>query len=348
MAKLGKPKGSRNKKTLERLAAAPRSEATRTHSERGPSKRAPSLSDIQYRPLAVQPGFEPHSMPGTYPPSSSYVVHGTTSPHMNSNDLWSSVSDSHEYEYPAVDIALHSAETVHSAEEAFTGDLGANWVDMEWHHILGANAPEKPPSFGLDDMSRSAGHSSGSPTLFLESEAGGSDQSCTCFKRLTDHLCDLNIIERQQDIIPCDTMLQKANTIVTCTESVLSCHHCRLDSKILMLIMTVLQTVLNWVCVEHKQCKQQNARELPAVHFGDWKVPESDGLLIQGLLTSRVLVSFQSTVNMLRLRLDEIVLGASKTKRVYQHMDIDSLRHALQRLMTSLGELAGLAKPLRR
>ncbi|KUI71286.1 Thiamine repressible genes regulatory protein thi5 [Cytospora mali] len=335
MAKLGKPKGSRNKKTL----AASRPDLHRNPaSEPGPSGQPMPLHEVNLRGLAARPHFEPNHIPGTYHPD---MGHRLSYSSLIAKDMWSAVSDPQGF---------HNDPDI-SADEALTGDFGASWVDMELQRMLDAVPGEKstPSPFtdvGLDAMPPSANDRSCSPTLVFQPVSKVSDQACDCFKQLTDQLHDLNITERQQTIISSETTLQKSHVVLVCIEGILTCQHCRLDSKILLLVMTVLQTVLNWICVGYKEHRSK-AREIPAIYFGAWKVPDADGHHIQGLLTSRVLAGLQSIVDIIRLRMDEIALGASRTKGMYQYMDVESLRHALQRLVASLGEAAGLAKPLK-
>ncbi|KAK4200397.1 hypothetical protein QBC40DRAFT_254172 [Triangularia verruculosa] len=201
--------------------------------------------------------------------------------------------------------------------------------------------------------------------------------TCQCLKQLTDHLCHLNDIERklQQDPIRLDTTLSETDATIDCGENALDCHHCRLDSKVILLIMTLLQTVLNWVTVEYKQQplagsshdhhhhhmmrrskpssssssspSSQGAtmttKRLPPVTVGSWKIPNPDAQLVVLLLTNRVLTGADAVVSTLRLRMDEISLKASKQgnsmRNCYKYMDAEVLQQALQRLTGSLREL---------
>ncbi|KAG6358655.1 hypothetical protein INS49_012173 [Diaporthe citri] len=341
MAKLGKPKGSRNKKTLERLMAAPPrpSLARSSFSEPGSSGQPTSRDNdnVDLAILGADPHLDSNDILGACH-QDQYTGRGSFYPPLNAKDLWSAVSDPREFIDPEL-----------SAEGPSKGDPAGSWVDREWQELLGDVSGDKSAFshfayVGLDDMAQSTAEVSGSPTMVLDSDSGASDQVCSCFKRLTDHLQDLNITERQQSIISSDTLLQKSCGVLVFSQGVLACRHCHLDSKILLLLMTVLQTVLNWVYVESKQHKNKT-REIPAIYFGTWKVPEAHGHLIQGLLTSQVLAGLQSIVDTLRLRVDEISLGASKAEGMYQYMDAESLRHALQRLVRLLGEVAVVSKP---
>jgi hypothetical protein len=162
---------------------------------------------------------------------------------------------------------------------------------------------------------------------------------CVCLKKLTDHLCHLNVIERKQSIISLDTMLSETHMTLKCAETVLECHLCRLDSKVMLLIMTLLQTVLNWVLVEHQQ--KENRPDLPPIHFGRWRVSTANGHLIKDLLTSRIVATSDSVISTLRLRIDEITLKARRDNMRYGFMDSESLQETLRRLTGSVRKLGG-------
>ncbi|KAH9986168.1 hypothetical protein F4779DRAFT_308826 [Xylariaceae sp. FL0662B] len=352
MAKLGKPKGSRNKKTLEQLApTASRPDRSRSQaSDPGPLDQQPPLNDIQFPYFGTHPVFKPNIPPGTSHPG-YYIAQGTSSTQPTVTDSGSMASDSQNRQPKLTNTIINANQTVSTAEEDSIGDYEGNWMDLDWQNCLGMDITEmqpqsKPTNSGLTNTPPSAADEPGSPTLVLESEPGGYEQTCTCFKKLTDHLCDLNVTERQQNIICPDVTLYKTNLVLGCAEGVLACHFCRLDSKVLLLVMTVLQTVLNWVRVEYSQHRTNPRNNLPATHFGNWKVPEADGHLIKSLLTSRTLGACEPVINILRLRMEEIAVGASKANLTYQYMDTEPLQHTLQRLITSLGELTEFVKPL--
>lgn len=179
-------------------------------------------------------------------------------------------------------------------------------------------------------------HSPGS--LFSE----GDEMSCSCLKNLTEYLCYLDIIERKRDFMCLDKTLSETDKTLSYIKIVLECDFCRLDSKVILLVMTVLQTVLNWVAVEYMQktCR----REIPAVQFGDWTVSMADSLLIKSILTSRILATFDSVVDSLRIRMDDMSLKAIHKDICYGFMDSEALQQTLQRLSLSLEKISEYVK----
>ncbi|KAI0446144.1 hypothetical protein F4803DRAFT_505783 [Xylaria telfairii] len=173
-------------------------------------------------------------------------------------------------------------------------------------------------------------------------------QFCSCLERLAANLCHLNSLEhRSKGPIQIDTALREADATLKCADGTLECKSCRPDSKVLLLVVTVLQMVMNWIQIHYQQGKHQLSGQIlssatectgpppPRVQIGSWKVSEADGNLIKVILTSRILASSSRTLATLRLCADEFALVAP----VYQILDVESLRHMLQKLATSVQEL---------
>lgn len=240
-------------------------------------------------------------------------------------------------------------------EGQFAIDFEENWIDADWARLGAGTEAERQPHSGLthgglDHVYPEGGgdpKSCAQPGPQVDEEGNRKGHTCTfnCFPRLIEHLSNLKIIERQpKNIIDLEVTLSKADIVLGCAQRILGCYSCRLDSKVLLLLMTVLQTVLNWVRVEYTM--KESSQNPPAILFGNWKVPEADGHLIKGVLTRRILATYESVIKVLRLRMDEIALIASRENLTYQLMDAESLQHALQRLTTSLKQLIELTKTL--
>jgi len=163
---------------------------------------------------------------------------------------------------------------------------------------------------------------------------------CQCLKILTDHLCYLNTLERQQQqqfqennssrpIISVDVALNETDATLRKISSILDCLICRLDSKVLLLVLTVSQTVVNWIKISYYRHDSPNSNQQPqnqgpgrdgdgdgdphvrvnvhvSVSVGAWQLSEADGNMLKLVLTSRVLASAASLANVLRLRIEDV------------------------------------------
>lgn len=349
MAKLGKPKGSHNKRTLERLAitAARPALGSSQSDDAGSLQQTHPANNVQCQNFEPYAAFHTDELPATLHPG-YYTAQGSPSTGPMTRDLWSIPTDFHDHQkHFAGTATLNPNRMLLAADEHSMGDYVEDWMDKDWQNILGTSLteiqrpvpPSEPTASSLNETPPSLADTRGSPSPVLGPEYGGCDQTCTCFKKLADHLHDLHVIERQQHIICFDMTLYKTNATLSCAKSVLMCQFSRLDSKVLLLVMTVLQTMLNWVRMEYSQQGGTSPQGLPAINFGNWKVPDTDAHLIKDMLTSRILTAYDSIVEILRLRMDEIALRVKSTNLTYQNMDTESLKHTLERLLASLGEL---------
>ncbi|KUI70474.1 hypothetical protein VM1G_06145 [Cytospora mali] len=174
----------------------------------------------------------------------------------------------------------------------------------------------------------------------LSSSKSKEGSTCPCLKTLTDHLCQLNILERRNAFTRLDITLSRTREVLLCSEDVLACHFCRLDTRLMVLLARLLQTVFTWAKVGyHHQGAMQDQSLLP-VYLGEWKVAEEDGRLVKAILTGRLLSGGNSLISALRVRLDEVVQVARRQNIKYQVLHVDELQHTLQRLTGLLRELS--------
>lgn len=358
MAKLGKPKGSRNKKTLEKQASATRKNVNTSGSLVPQAQSALNLpSEVQFQSHTAWDGLElafkanENTLPGAYTPNPGFSSTNSSN-QLPARDLWAT-NDPLPPQIDRVSTATNDDESSPHVGAQFAMDFEENWIDADWDRLIAGTGAERQPRSGFTHggpghvYPEGCGDPKSSAQPKPQADGGGNHkgQTCTfnCFWRLMEHLSSLNLMERQPDnIIDLEVTLSKADTVLGCTQRILGCYSCRLDSKVLLLLMTVLQTVLNWIRVEYTMKK--SSQNSPAILFGNWKVPEADARLIKGVLTRRILATYESAVKVLCLRMDEIALGASRENLTYQLMDAESLQHTLQRLTTSLKQLMELTK----
>ena len=168
-------------------------------------------------------------------------------------------------------------------------------------------------------------------------QRNGDRTACSCLRTLADLLCHLHMMEHKHESMSVGTTLSEADATRRCAETVLECQCCRLDLKVAMLIIPVLQTALDWLSTSQR--RGMHADRTPKVLFGTWTIPESDAMSVSKLLTYRILTTSDVVVNNLRLRIDEITYKASKSGMSSKFMDTKYLQQALRRLAESLREL---------
>jgi hypothetical protein len=182
------------------------------------------------------------------------------------------------------------------------------------------------------------GHSSGS-----DEDEERETCACECLRTLADQLCFLNAIERKHMRPPLDSIFSRASKILDHAASALNCQQCWIDSKVLTLIITTLQTVFNWA-MQEQQSSLEKAQNIPVVVFGRWTVSEEESKMVKAILVDRVLSRSNSTTDVLRQRITHISRMANNQRVPYQVMDVVTLEFILQRLIFSVKEVMHFVK----
>lgn len=162
----------------------------------------------------------------------------------------------------------------------------------------------------------------------------GNRSSCECLRKLTEQLCILNDKERQHGDIPLESILSHASVILNMLESAVDCQECRRDSKALLLMMTLLQTVFNWAMLEQRHCDDKS--NIQPVVFGKWTISAEENNLEKGAPINMIWVRSTSAVDKFRQRITGMVNNEASP---YQVMDVATLEFVLQRLVFSIMEV---------
>lgn len=210
---------------------------------------------------------------------------------------------------------------------------------QQMHASSGVTAPqitklsdtEKRPMVQTFDLS------SGS-----DDDEAGNCSACECLRALTDQLCVVNAMERRHVWIPVDTIFSKTSTILDSAASALECQQCGIDSKVLLLVMTLLQTVFNWAMLEQQHCGDNS--NTPVVVFGKWKMSGEESDIVKAILVNRVLARSSSITDKLRQRVIHVSRMANNNTVPYQVMDAATLEFVLQRLVFSVREVVHRVK----
>lgn len=365
-AKLGKPKGSRNKKTLEKLSriAAPSPSQMNTPSSTtnlshtgSIADSVPSLDHIASTPQSGSQFGDGYDFPL---PSDLFgsmleldlpvdIQSWNSSPVVTAPEQIHSNPGPHQMQKPSWhrDFAVDTISRQGSRPGSQKGN--PNHIESHQHKrvpstpyhnpgVAECSNPRSPLSLGEGGMSCSTpgfNNTPAPPSLPSPDELWG--PSCTCLTRLTDQLCHLNTVERKQARVSVDIMIWQARLVLKCCEEILDCDNCRLDSKVLLMCMTVLQTIFNWASVQCHPDKEQ----CPAVstYFGRFSLSEDESNIVKLLLISRVLARSKSTIKALCARVEQMIV-ANRQQLQTRFMDVDSLQHSTRRLVQSYSTLS--------
>lgn len=228
---------------------------------------------------------------------------------------------------------------------------------QQQQHASLANLAKSPPMSGIGSSGSSVHGGSntnayGSPEhhdvsgMSMPSDDAARQQqppgACGCLRILTNKLCALNEVERKSDHLRLDTTLSKGSAVLTCSATALACPLCLLDSKVILLVMTLLQTIINWA---RDGCGSSTApQDSPPVVFGEWPVSREDGNAVRAVLITRVMTRTATTLDVLRQRIRDFAAVAKQQKLAYQAMEAEALQATLQRVIHSMSEVTQMIK----
>ncbi|KAL7915495.1 hypothetical protein GGI35DRAFT_436984 [Trichoderma velutinum] len=376
MAKLGKPKGSRNKRTLERLGLAIAGGANSTVSARIQASANNAFQGDWPIMLNIHHDQQDKGMPATaispspeanasLPTISSITAPSCTActPVINdpSPDLSMELSSILDFEMPL----FFSAQSPTGKDSEFMPDFLDMFFTSNPNTDILPNSQDSDLAVGrrsqIDSYEVVA---NGSPSSLLQPNNSNSLNSpqeahkkpkqcpqlrgeqretasplsnCICLKMLTGMQCSLNGIERKHGNRRLDIILSMATMILDCSSRALACDPCLLDSQVLFLIMILLQTVFNWAIVNCNNAKSREAHKPPSINFGTWNVSEEEGAAVKLLLVNRIMAKSRSTVNILRQRIDNI--SSTEAESRFQPIDSQILYVTLKRVADALAEV---------
>ena len=130
---------------------------------------------------------------------------------------------------------------------------------------------------------------------------------CPCLRQYTSVLCQLQTIEMRQHPVKTDTLLTSANLVMSQTEDQLKCTQCMYDSRVLVQLVMVIQTMFNWV---QGQCQTPLA---PSSHIkatlGQHNLTREESTFIKMALISRALARIRTVLKVMVSRVEQMSLG---------------------------------------
>ncbi|KAL7941875.1 hypothetical protein V8C42DRAFT_333958, partial [Trichoderma barbatum] len=375
MAKLGKPKGSRNKRTLERLSVALAGGANPTlHSSTEASTNNLFQGDRAKTQGTHQDHQEKVMLATTIPPSSDTSASSATAVPITASscaaftpvindpglDLSIELASILDFEVPPLFSRHSPTESNHQIRlltgadylnGLFTGDSSTDPLPNGQDGDVDATYRSQSDVFYDAVVNKSPSSwiprsNSVTPNFSFELYKWSNQvpitregSNCICLKMLTGMQCSLSGIERRRGIRHLDIILSMATMILDCSGRALACNSCLLDAQVLLLIIILLQTVFNWAIVNCNNAKSHEAHQPPPIKFGTWNVSEEEGRAVKIFLVNRIIAKTGSTIGMIHQRIDEISSLEDQSEWRYQPIDSQILHVTLKRVIDALAEV---------
>ncbi|KAF2235240.1 hypothetical protein EV356DRAFT_121160 [Viridothelium virens] len=363
-ARVGKPPGSKNKKSLER---------SRRYSGHSPASNAVQSSVRDTTMGGAEPDWPPErslqgpeeesrsqeefaalaSLLQSSPKASGTAFADESGSPLNAAPVFSSAAsneNSMQLEnpslLPSIDFSL--------PDRALAGDdashFDSTWLeDSNWESLLS----ETPVlSSSNDTLSSSSAPLRGAPfqsnrpvslsavAAILDESSDSTDAiasvssqqqpSCRCMRELTDTLCQLHSIEKRQNPVQVDTLLTCATFVLKTAENHLMCLQCRDDTRTQMQVIMIFQTIFSWA-----QMHVHGDGPCPdlSVTLGRHEMSKDEAAFVRFALVTRALERSVNAVRMITVRIDRLV--ASRQGRQTWSSELSELQN-LQQLNRSL------------
>lgn len=318
MEQLGKPRGSRNKKTIENAGTSTTTDVgswsmvgqgsrdgTQTLQ---PDYQAEDVQDCQDSDLLAYLNF-----------SSEVGMLDTNAPDWNQ-------SDTSYMMQPCTDVTTVIANDIEDGPANNPSGTLTPHRDVA-HELFCDKASRQDHSYAAVDGNASKILATASAPVEVQDRSG---LSCDCLQIFGNHISRLDRVERQSSVIRIDQSFHNTSLISISMGEALECPSCRLNPRVLLLVTMALGTMLSWL---HEGCKQpSHDSTLPPVQFGCWRLSQADTLLTRNLLLGRIVTESRSSVETLRTRVEELSRDASKSSIRHGFVAGNTLQEALCRV----------------
>ncbi|KAL8756520.1 MAG: hypothetical protein Q9199_002884 [Rusavskia elegans] len=362
-ARIGKPKGSKNKKTLERFhrnvdknggsdngdGFARLLQPRTVHGRPAPAQdRAPNQTNELREDNKNQNPYSISDFGLLSPSIDAFLDSLNPSPSAAADRLNGADGDE-----PVIVQSMNLdmpdfAELGGANEEPSWGDALANgWNPLsstsEQQLVPGATDAGSPPSMhsyssvldgaspiSLDAVAAQLEDSHASTIVSFGQSPGSQSLPCSCLRKYTDVLCQLQTIEKRQLPVETDTLLTCTNLVISMTERQTKCAECHHDARVLMQLVMVYQTILTWVqglYESNSSCQDQH------MTLGRHELTKEERRYIRVALVVRVLKCNTATLRSITSRTS----NAALTRRGEDSWSQGATElHNVQRIVNSL------------
>ncbi|ORY13913.1 hypothetical protein BCR34DRAFT_662934 [Clohesyomyces aquaticus] len=169
------------------------------------------------------------------------------------------------------------------------------------------------------------------PTTFELKRPRENPPHCDCLQVHANVLCGLNATDQSERV---DALLRSSGSTFPSLERSLQCTHCLNDSQVLQMCSMILKNLLRWI---NATCSSD---ERVDVRVGDYRPNKEELVCIHSALFLRLLSKYKSLLVLYKRRLDR-----SKVSGGYEGDDAEYLNHTLGSLSRSVDSLIEDLRP---
>lgn len=368
-ARIGKPPGSRNKKTLERLQhtgnAHQEKDGGATDFDRAlavqennvdVSISSPSQASRTPMTQSMSPIFDGSYCSGSSrssppPLPESFDIDDCFNGSSDPPGPWSSdmgILDLDELgkdnvQFPWADTHEESWNVLSSSDN---NTLPSRTPDFDLQSSTSFNsALDAAESHGLDCVAARLQKKLDSSAVTEQQGRNSTTSLCQCTRKYSEFVSQLQTIEERQRPVKLDTILTCANIVLATVESRAQCPQCLMDTRVFMQLNIILQTLITWIEIH---CQSFNAKSSDiSMVLGSHELTREEHSLVATSLMNRSLKRISAVLSKITVRATQISNGG-QDRHTQEHDGTDlqvfqqltySLLHRCRSLSKSLSSL---------
>lgn len=162
--------------------------------------------------------------------------------------------------------------------------------------------------------------------------------TCHCLPKYAHVLCQLQTIEKRQSPVQADTLLTCIKLALGKTEDHPRCNQCSFDSRVLVQIIMIFQTIFSWA--QSQTCSSSDKLTQPNISLGRHELTQDEVNFVMGALVARALNGIVSALKAIAARVEyaasRITKSASSSPDGEEYEDLQRLVNSLIRRYQSL------------
>ncbi|OKL56512.1 hypothetical protein UA08_08300 [Talaromyces atroroseus] len=353
-AKIGKPRGSMNKKTIERLRRM-REEATTKTTEKEHTATASAHPGPASPVIPPLPSCNGDSIFNS-PDSSSAHIDLASSPfqdyilpdrELDAMGAWCEGL----LETCLEDSALASVSNVNCQPKPDHNPAVVSTESQMHEAVVTAATTRRQSSLCLsppDSQKSSTSHDFTPESLVVRAAGMGysstmnkstmpcGQPSCMCFSMLSNHLCTLQAASAESDHSHAlDALLSQSQQIIPSLKELFECPSCMLDVQFLLLVNMILCRLLAWAPFSICACEAGHISV--EIRLGKYIASAEIGVTVTRILLQNFLADCEQIITIFKRRVDQF--GYKGADGAYLNLQLRNLHLELGRLRERIAKL---------
>ena len=170
---------------------------------------------------------------------------------------------------------------------------------------------------------------------------------CQCLCKYAKVICQLQGIEIRQSPVKADTLFSCTNLVLNAAEAQYRCVQCTHDSRVLIQLVTIIQTIFSWIKDQCQLPLDSGAKMKGSL--GQHRLTEEELGFVKTALMSMTMGRIQRVIKVMVSRVEQMNVRSRRKDQSRGNMeaDIKNLQHWIRALVQTSSELTKILGPRR-